>query len=179
MQMRPAIQIQSMMKSLVDVVLPAVDPTNKLAQEQGRLILGMLTLMSKQLPPQYRFDCDELVRLTAFAAELRGLAQRGPDTAAARSELERVHHQAQALLDTARVSPEAIEQAVRRLRAATGALVTGVYRDGEAGAQHKVEGAVLAMSREQLLRDRAFVAAQGWEPDPAALPPIEELLRAS
>lgn len=177
MQMRPAIQIQSMMKSLTDVVLPALDPTNKLAQEQGRLILGMLNLMSKQLPLQYRFDCDELARLTAFASDLQSVAVGGEQTRSALAELEGVHAQARDLLDRARVAPDSIEQAVRSLRAATGAVVTGVYRDGESNAQHRVEGAVLAMSREQLLRDRAFVAAQGWEPDPAALPPIEDLLR--
>ena len=36
--------------------------------------------------------------------------------------------------------------------------------------------ATLAMSREQLLRERAWVITQGWEPDPKAVPPIEELL---
>lgn len=176
MQMRPAIQLQSMMKSMTDVVMPALDPNNKLAQEQARLILGMLNLMSKQLPLQFRFDCDELTRLTAFASELQTLAAGGEQTQSALAELKRAQQDGQALLDRARVAPDAIEHAVRDLRAATGAVVTGVYRDGEPRAQAQVEVAVLAMSKAQLLRDRAFVASQGWEPDPKALPAIETLL---
>ena len=42
MQMRPDIQIQSMIKALTDVVLPAVDADNKLAHEQTRLVIGLL-----------------------------------------------------------------------------------------------------------------------------------------
>lgn len=176
MQMRPEIQIQSMIKSITDVVLPAIDPANKLAQEQARLILGTLNLMSKQLPLQYRFDCDELARLDAFATELQAMATGGAQTQAAVHSLASHQRAAGQLLDHARASPDAIEAAVRELRSATGAVISGVYRDGDARAQAAVESAVLAMSKEQLLRDRAWVAAQGWEPDPAAVPPIDQLL---
>lgn len=35
---------------------------------------------------------------------------------------------------------------------------------------------VLVMSGEQLLRDRAWVSPQGWEPTPESVPPILHLL---
>lgn len=71
MQMRPDIQIQSMIKALTDVVLPAVDADNKLAHEQTRLVIGLLGLMGKQIPMQFQYDCDELGRLLEFATELQ------------------------------------------------------------------------------------------------------------
>ena len=37
MQMRPLLLTQSMIKAMTDVVLPAIDPQNKLAHEQARL----------------------------------------------------------------------------------------------------------------------------------------------
>ncbi len=65
---------------------------------------------------------------------------------------------------------------MRSLREATCSLVSSVFRDGDAAVQDLVQHATLAMSREQLLRDRAWVISQGWEADPKALPPIEELI---
>lgn len=176
MQMRPQIQIASVIKALTDVVLPAVDPQNRLAQEQLHLSIGMLRLMAQQLPVQYRFDLDELKRLLAFARDLQSLALGGAGTRAAVAELRQLAATTQASLDAGLPAPEQVEQWVRALRAAAGALVTQVYVDGEPSCRNKVRDAVLAMSKDQLLRDRSMLLAQGWEPDPAAVPAITTLL---
>ncbi|MGH8516058.1 MAG: hypothetical protein ACREUE_01225 [Panacagrimonas sp.] len=176
MQTRPDLQIKSILKAMNDVVLPAVDPNNKLAQEQMRLCMGLLGLMARQLPLQFRFDCDELTRLAAYAADLQRVAVGGQQTREAVAALAKSAVTANALLERAKVSPADIEQSVRTLRAATGTLISSVFADGDASAQDRVQKATLAMSREQLLRERAWVITQGWEPDPKSLPPIEELL---
>lgn len=176
MQMRPQIQIQSILKALTDVVLPAVDANNKLAQEQTRLIMGTLGLMARQLPLQFRFDCDELALLIEFSHELQRLAQGGQETAAANAALASSTDSASSLLVRAQAGPDDIEKAVRDLRAATGAVVSSVYRDGEHAVQDRVQRTVLAVSKEQLLRDRSLLITQGWEPDPKAVPAIETLL---
>jgi len=177
MQTRPDLQIKSILKAMNDVVLPAVDPDNKLAQEQVRLCMGLLGLMARQLPLQFRFDCDELARLTAFSSELHRIAgDGGSQTRAALAELEEVTAASAALLERARVAPAQIEQAVRDMRAVTGSLISSVFRDSDETTQDRVQKATLAMSREQLMRERAWVITQGWEPDPKLVPPIEELL---
>lgn len=176
MQLRPQLQIQSILKAMVDVVLPAVDPDNKLAQEQARLIMGTLGLMAKQLTVQFRFDCNELARMVEFSHELRRLALGGAETSEASAQLAASTNRASGVLDRAKAGPDEVEQAVRELRAATGAVVTGVYRDGEASSQDRIQKAVLAMSKDQLIRDRALLITQGWEPDPQAVPAIEELI---
>ena len=177
MQMRPQIQIASVLKALTDVVLPAVDPGNKLAQEQLQLSIGLLRLMAQQMPLQYRFDLDELSRLLGLARDLSAQAAGGSATRAAVEALAELSAAAQESLDSAHASPEEIEQWVRALRAAAGAVVTQVYADGEPSCRDRIRDTVLAMSKEQLLRDRAMLAAQGWEPDPAAVPPIASLLK--
>lgn len=177
MQTRPDLQIKTILKAMNDVVLPAVDPDNKLAQEQVRLCMGLLGLIAKQLPLQFRFDCDELSRLTAFSSELqRIVGDGGSQTRAALANLEKVTAASTALLERAEVAPMQIEQAVRDLREVTGSLISTVFRDSDEATQDRVQKATLAMSREQLLRERAWVITQGWEPDPKVVPPIEELL---
>ena len=177
MQTRPDLQIKSILKAMNDVVLPAVDPDNKLAQEQVRLCMGLLGLMAKQLPLQFRFDCDELTRLTAFSSELQRIAAgAGAQTREVLADLEKATAESSTLLERTKVAPGQIEQAVRVMREATGARISSVFRDGDEATQDRVQKVTLAMSREQLLRERAWVITQGWEPDPKAVPPIEELL---
>jgi hypothetical protein len=65
---------------------------------------------------------------------------------------------------------------VRELREAIGALVKAVAGTKDLAAQLGIERIVLAMSKDQLIRDRSFVKMQGWEPDPAAVPDIATLL---
>lgn len=176
MQMRPGIQLQAVIKALSDVVLPAIHPDNKLAIEQGKLSIGLLALLAQQLPMQFRFDCDELARLIATSRELGTQAQGGAGTQAAVEALNAATLVAGRVLDAARSSPADIEAAVRSLRAATGTLVTEVHRDGDAACRPKIQTTVLAMSQEQLLRDRSMLLMQGWEPDPKAIPPLADLL---
>lgn len=176
MQMRPQIQLQAVIKALGDVVLPAIDPDNKLALEQGKLAIGLLTLLAQQLPVQFAFDCDELARLVETSGKLANVAQGGAGTQAAVAALNEATLAAGRTLDAARSSPADVEAAVRAMRAATGALVTEVHRDGEAASQAAVQTAVLAMSKQQLLRERAMLLMQGWEPDPKAVPPLADLL---
>lgn len=176
MQMRSAIQLQAVIKALSDVVLPAIDPDNKPAIEQGKLSIGLLALLSQQLPVQFQFDCDELARLIATAGDIATQAQGGAATQAAVAALNDATLAAGRTLDAARASPADVEAAVRNLRAATGAVVTEVHRDGDAASRPKIQQTVLAMSKEQLLRDRSMLLMQGWEPDPKAIPPLSELL---
>ncbi|WP_029889263.1 hypothetical protein [Polycyclovorans algicola] len=170
MQMRPDIQIQSMIKALTDVVLPAVDADNKLAHEQTRLVIGLLGLMGKQIPMQFQYDCDELGRLLEFATEL----QRA--TGADQPELVAQQQRGSQVLERAKADPAEVVAAVRALRASTGAVISEAFRSADAPVQDRVQKTVLAMTSAQLLRERAWVMAQGWEPDPSAIPAIDTLL---
>lgn len=178
MQMRPGIQIKSVIKALTDVVLPAVDPQNKLAQEQVRLAIGMLGLLAYQLPRQFRFDRDELARLIGFARDLRECARGGTQTNAAVDVLVEASRTASRVLEGARTAPEELEQQIRLLRSLSGAVIAQVHIEGEPACRDLVGGLVLQMSREQLLRDRALLISQGWEPEPDAVPAIDTLLEA-
>ena len=176
MQMRPDIQIKSVLKAMVDVVLPALDPGNQLAQEQARLCMGLLDLLSRQMPLQFRFDCDELARLRAMGEQLLPLASADAVDARTLRALGEAVRASGDVLARAKADPAEVVESVRALRAATGAVVQQACAGGVRSDTRRLERVVLESSREQLLRDRTWLLAQGWESDPKAFAPIEFLL---
>src|SRR5438067_11718221 len=176
MQMRPDIQLKSSIKALSDVVLPAVDPNNKPAQEQARLVIGLLTMMAEQIPLQFQFDCDELQRLIKSARAVGETVAGTPAAGAPAAALSDATTVATRVLEGVGSAPADVEQAVRDLRATLGETITQVYRNGDASSRAAVRTTVLDMSKEQLLRERSWFLMQGWEPHPEEVPPIQSLL---
>lgn len=173
MQMRPDIQFRSILKAMSDVILPAIDDQNQLAQEQARLCMGLLQLMSKQLPLQYRYDCDELTRLLDMGQQLLALAD---GDAASATALKQGVAQASQVRARAMAEPQEVLDAVRQLRALSGSFLQEAYAKAEVPTA--LERIVLDTSRAQLLRERAWLVAQGWEAKPEDLPDIGTLLAA-
>lgn len=176
MQMRPDIQIACMTKAMLDVVIPAVDSTNKLALEQSQLIVGMLTLMARQLPLQFSFDRDELKRLTGSAPRLESISIADEQAAAAKNRFLDGCTKAEEILEKCQIDPAVLLASIKELRRALGSIVSTLAEGSDESAQLEVEAAVLDLSREQLLRDRSLMVTQGFESDPAAIPSIESLL---
>lgn len=170
MDVRPDIQIQSMIKAMIDVVLPAVDEGNKLAREQARLVIGTLQLVAKRLPIAYRYDRDELNRYVALSRELViqvGKKAGGPSI----SGLEALVAHGEDVLERARAEPSELETAIFNLRASVSEVVQAVRAQGDNETQASVRKLVLAASKEELKRERALVVEMGFEADPNALPP--------
>lgn len=176
MELRPGLALQSVIKAMTDVVLPAVDPDNKLAQEQSRLVIGVLALLAERLPLLYRFERDELSRFLALAAELGAQAAQVPAAGAALEPLRSAVTSAADVLERARAEPAELEAANLQLRDHLGALVGLLYTHADEARRKTIGGIVTAHAREQLLRERAWHVKQGWESEPHALPAIESLL---
>ncbi|WP_018990658.1 hypothetical protein [Aromatoleum toluclasticum] len=176
MQMRPEVQVPSMIKAPAHTVIPALPSSNKLAVEQASLVVGMLSLMAAQLPVQFRFDRDELARLVETAAELARIETSDTGARAAVEALESRRFDAEELVQQSQRDPTELQQAVRDLRARMCEVVDAFAAGDDADGRRKAESVVLSMSQAQLLRDRARMKPQGWEPDPAAVPDISALL---
>lgn len=172
MEMQPTLQLTAAIKALKDVVLPALDPAHRLAQEQGGLVVSMLELLAARLPLLYRYERDELVRFVELAADLAQAGAGQPGLEA----LRQGEAAGREVLARARAEPAELAQASLRLREATGALVAAVHRGPETPARQAVDRHVMAHAREQLLRERAFVAPQRWEGEHPALPSLASLL---
>lgn len=176
MLMRPEIQITSMIKAMTDVVMPAVDPGNKLAVEQSQLIVGMLSVMAKQLPVQFHFDRDELQRLIDTAKTLQAVPTTDATVKSVLAQLAACSAAAVDVLEQCRHSPSTLEVSIRDMREAVGDVVQSLAATTDLAAQLQTEKIILQMSKEQLLRDRSLMLSQGWEPDPKAVPSIDMLL---
>lgn len=111
MDLRPALQVQTVIKAMTDVVLPAVDPNNKLAQEQARLVIGMLHLVAQRQPLMYRYDRDELSRFLALADTLQAQAKDMPGAQAPLHALATVVENGEDVLDRAGAEPSELEMA--------------------------------------------------------------------
>ena len=70
MDIRPSFQLQTVIKAMTDVILPAVDPNNKLAQEQAGLVIAILNLIAQRMPLIYRYEGEELARFLELAGQL-------------------------------------------------------------------------------------------------------------
>jgi hypothetical protein len=176
MDLRPVFQINTLIKAMTDVVLPAVDAENKMAQEQAQLIIGTLNLLAQRLPLTYRYERDELARFLAFADTLQIQAGDLPDAAQALHALKASTETGSDVLDRARAEPCELEAANFDLREKIGALITTIYTGNETSKLKHISATVTAHAREQLLRERAWLIAQGWESDPKSIPAIETLI---
>jgi hypothetical protein len=176
MQMRPAIQLQSIMKSMKDNILPAIDPNNKLAVEQAKLILGMLSIMSQRMDLEYRYDRDELERTLGFAAFLGRQSADGHEIKAAQQELASAAARGADVLERAKAEPSELVEAIKTLRATAGAVVQAICAEGDPDSKEALRGGVLTNAREQLLRERSWLIMSGWEANPSEVPPIETLI---
>lgn len=173
MDLRPEFQIQAVIKALSDVVLPALDPANKLAQEQIQLAIGTLHLVLKRAPLHYRYECHDLARLAGLADSLQQQAADLPQAAQALAAMAASTAKGRDVLQRAQAEPPELEAANLELRARVGAVVTAAAASAEGNTLRSIQSAVLAHAQEQLLRERAWLSPQGWEP---GLPEVETLI---
>ena len=176
MDLRAPLQLQSMIKSMSDVVLPAIDPANGMAQEQAQLILGMMHLMASRLPMQFSYDIDQLTRYVSLARELVGISEGGQRTNEELAMLNSATESSEKTLRGAQTSPDDLEAAVLALRTRISALVEALWSDGEPTCREPIAKAVLAASKEQILRERAWFSPQGWDADMSGYASIESLI---
>ena len=173
MELRATFQIPTLIKALTDVVLPAVDPNNKLAQEQAQLIIGSLHLIAQRLPLQYRYDRHELERFLELARQLEREAVGSPELEAAASALASCVATGSDVLLRAGADPGEIESGNLALRESIGLVVQAA--PSHEARRKAIESAVMAHSKELLLRERAWLAMQGWE-GKDAVPAVESLI---
>lgn len=174
---RSDLQIETITRAMLDVIMPAIDPDNQPALEQAQVIVGTLMVMGRALPLQFRFDCDELSRLVEFADSLDDEIGADPSVSQVLGPLREAAHRSRDVLERAQADPCEVVGAVRAMRATSDALVDAVFRNQDAGRHRDaVQRIVLSMTREQVLRERAWTVSQGFDANAATLPPIESLI---
>lgn len=173
MDIRPSLQIQVMIKAMEQVVVPAVDPVNKIAHEQASLVLATLRVLEQRMPLWRNYLRDELRRLAALVDEIVSLEDGDCEIRAALAMLAQEGH---ALFARSDAETPDLEQATIALRNGIGRLMAE-YK----GLIHRTQlgRLILHASKEQLERERAWLLPFGFESDTSAIVPIEQQLASA
>lgn len=156
------LRLKTMLRSLTEVILPALDPENSLAQEQARLLVGHLHAMLLQQPHAARFTAIEVQALRTLAERLVAASAGGPSTMAARAQVS-------AALNT---------QDHAALSHAVEALVVDSRTDGAQEFLRKLERLVLDEAKATSWRGRTWFKAMNFDANPALLSDIPTMLDA-
>jgi len=158
------LRLDSMLRAMTTVVLPAIDPGNNLAREQASLVTAHIAMMMQQwdkLDAYARLCLDDLGRVVE-SLEVRG----GSLTRGAAADLE--------ALNSSESPPN--NQSYRKTMAALENLVRAVEVDGDPGFRRQLHRDVLLFGNRQAERDRAWFAMSGFDVNAKDRPTIEELL---
>lgn len=165
----PIIRLQSLVHTLEQVIFPAVDPANSLANEQCGLVLAQLRMLIRHMPyiGDYHAMClDDILQTIAALPQAHG----GPLTLAAAAGLHSAYDGA-----AEAANPAAAYQALGK---AVETLIRASVDDGDAGYRAGLERAAFAFARRQTVRERVWFKDAGFDPHPEELPELEDMFAA-
>lgn len=177
--MQPSIEmrLRAMMRAMSEVVLPALDATNRAAAEQGGLVLGSLGLLLQQVDYAHWYEQADLAAQCDLADQLAAI--EGAPVAAGFTQALSA---ARAMSPRHDVSLSMLKEANVQLRDAISTFIESAYALNDTAAaaalQRRVQALVLAQSQQQLSRERAYVAGMRWDMYPDSLQSIEASLVA-
>lgn len=166
--------LHSAVRAMNEVVLPAVDRGHPLALEQATLVTKILELLEQRLPTWTARVRLELQQQLALAQALAGDA-RAVSPALADALDDAVARAASVAADLD-ATPAACNLATREL-GGLAALLVQAAAHADTALRRRVESAVVAAADPVFKLQRAWFLPQGWEPDPGAVPPLEQMLR--
>ena len=174
--MQPSFEysITAMIKALSETVRPAVDGADKAAAEQLAIVIGSLSILREQIDFSHWF---EVAEARDMADLVQALVAVVPLPSAA--EAQAVAAQALAVADRHDVRLSTLRDANRALRASISLLMEQAFAAPDEVLRRKVETLVLDRSREQVTRERAYVAGARFDVFPESLRSIADALAAA
>lgn len=170
------LRLKSMLRAMTEVLIPALDPKQQLAMDQAQLIVGNLKLLLAQHDKTYQFAMVELREYAALVRDLLAKAEGGPRVGAAKTAAAATLAAIEPIAALSIPTEGELVDQVSTIKQAADDLLEASFADGEAGFKAAASKLVLAQGETQILRERAWVLAVGFEMEPEALPPLEQLL---
>ena len=162
------LRLASMMRSVQDVILPAV-AGNAYATEQAMLMLGHLHVLAGQFDHVLRYEALQLRAAQLHARQLCALAAGGAQTMAACAMLRE-----QAGAEES--DPPAIRALYETVQSAAESLIRAAAIDGTQESAAAIQQATLVYGRACADRDRAWYGSMGFEASGTQLPDIPAML---
>ena len=164
------LRLQTMLRSMLDVVIPAIDSDHRLAIDQAQIIAGNIRLLLDQCDKAYEYEMAELreygALLDALVNQLHGGAETSRRVAQARDLLA-------ACAPIRRLAIPAqgeLAAMVRVLKESVDGMVRAAHADGTPASASAASRLVLAQAEGQILRERVWFKQSGFELEPDRLP---------
>ena len=165
--------LRAAIKSLTDVVMPAVDPDDPMAREQLALVVAFLEFTRSRI---YDIHARQRVELDHEIALARAVGEHaGAVSPAAADRLAAAVDAATRTLGDPHSGTRELRDAARSL----GATVRGVIREArgaDPAVQERIESCVCERSGPLLALHSAWYAPLGFDPEAGAAAPLAELL---
>lgn len=166
-------RLHAMLRSLKEVVLPAIDPQQRLALDQVNIIIGNLNMLIGQHDRQVHYLLAEMRDYSAMLRELAGLA------ATADAESESFLAEIEPLLAVDLPLPAQLVDSLRQLKGRVDARLQLLLDSAEPGTVSAAQQLVIKYARPQLLRERAWVVRAGFELEPDNIPTLDTLINGA
>jgi hypothetical protein len=155
--------LRAVVKALTDVIGPALDKSDPLANEQLRLVVDYLEFVRSRLDYLYDRDRFELCHDLAMARSLKDLDP--PCSAATADALQTAIESGAEAYACAGTPMPALKMAAARLAAVVRVLVreASAFDEGKRG---QIERRVLDASEEQIAFERCWYMPLGFDPSP-------------
>jgi hypothetical protein len=171
-----ALRIQSMIRSLREVILPALPNDQLLAIDQANILVGYLRIMAEQHDRVFEYLLVELAEYAKLVGVLIDGAQGGQSTDAAVARARSALAKAAPLTAIPRQAELAAR--VKSLKVSVDELLHAAREDGTAAFRQESTSRVMEQAERQVLRERVWFRASGFELDASQLPSIDEVLGA-
>ena len=159
----PQVRLDSMMKALADVILPAIPAVSELAVEQAQLLLGHLAILRSQIDFLSEFEDTELRAARTLADALCAIAEGSRCTEAAAADL-------------ARLGPNGtLDETLMALES----LILAAAEDGTPEFKAQLRKLVIRHGRLMADLNRSAFAGTRFEVAPDSLPPLPEALASA
>jgi hypothetical protein len=171
--MKPDIdlQLQVVLRSLNDIILPAIDPENKPANEQIHLCLHILNIVKKRVPFQRRFVRSEIRDSVDLLTEILSLLNSGKE--AIEQRVRQVIDSANQAMADADVDTEALAEHVALLRTTTSQVLQELIEHPDYPA---VEQKCIALTKAQLDKARSWFVDCGIESDLSQVSELDKII---
>jgi len=165
------LRLKAVLKALDEVIEPVLPEDAALAREQLALARKSIALVIEQIPLELPYMVRDAREDMAFARRiLDRLAPEDP----LRGPLEARLADGEAALPAALPDPDAVRAQWLGMKDALQETVDRLFADAPDELWASLGKAVVEYSERRNLRERAWVAATGFDPEPGKLPSLRE-----
>lgn len=169
MAMGADLRLAAMIRAMAEVILPAIPSDQRLALDQGAILLGNLRMLADQQGRAWDFAMAELREHLALIGRLAESADGGPASAASAAAARGLTEDLTPIAALPCPTQSELGEMTGRAKACAEALVDAAYQDGNPAFRAAVAEAVMTQAARQIERERAWTRASGFDPEAASL----------